>query len=242
MGAAADAWHGYKARSFELLALAAGDQVLDVGCGTGEDARTIAGRIAGVSVIGIDASEEKIREARARTLGLPRPVDFRVADAYALPFEDETFDACRADRVLHHLVDPAKALAEMARVTRSGGRVVVSDTDYDTLVVESPDPWLTGRIVAHHADRMECGRVGRRLPGLLRDAALEAVTVTPYAAVATEYDEEVLKLRDKAERAAEAGAIGHGEAARWVQSLVEADHAGRFVCALVVLTVAGRKP
>ena len=242
MGSAADAWHGYKARSFELLALVEGDQVLDVGCGTGDDARTIAGRVAGVSVIGIDASDEKIREARARTLGLPRPVDFRVADAYALPFEDETFDACRADRVLHHLVDPAKALAEMARVTRPGGRVVVSDTDYDTLVVEAPDPRLTGRIVAHHADRMECGRVGRRLPGLFRDAALEAVAVTPYAAVATEYDEEVLKLRDKAERAAEAGVIGQADATRWVESLVEADRAGRFVCALIVLTVSGRKP
>ncbi len=242
MGSAADAWHGYKARSFELLGLAEGDQVLDVGCGTGEDARTIAGRVAGVSVLGIDASDEKIREARARTLGLPRPVDFRVADAYALPFEDDTFDACRADRVLHHLVGPAKALAEMARVTRPGGRVVVSDTDYDTLVVEAPDPRLTARIVTHHADRMECGRVGRRLPGLLRDAGLEAIAMTPYAAVATEYDEEVLKLRDKAERAAEAGVIGRADARRWVESLVEADRAGRFVCALIVLTMAGHKP
>jgi ubiquinone/menaquinone biosynthesis C-methylase UbiE len=242
VGSAADAWHGYKARSFELLALVEGDQILDVGCGTGEDARTIAGRVASVSVIGIDASDEKIREARARTLGLPRPVDFRVTDAYTLPFEDETFDACRADRVLHHLVDPAKALVEMVRVTRPGGRVVISDTDYDTLVVEAPDPGLTGRILSHHADRMECGRVGRRLPGLLRDAGLEAIAVTPYAAVATEYDEEVLKLKDKAERAVEAGVIGRADARRWVESLVEADQAGRFMCALIVLTVSGRKP
>jgi SAM-dependent methyltransferase len=242
VGAAADAWHGYKAGSYRLLALAEGDQVLDVGCGTGEDARAIAALVEGVSVIGIDASEEKIREARALSLGLPRPVDFRAADAYALPFEDDTFDACRADRVLHHLVDPAKAVAEMARVTRPGGRVVVSDTDYDTLVVEAPDPWLTRRIVGHHADRMECGRVGRRLPGLLGDAGLEAIAVTPYAAVATEYDEEVLKLRDKAERAAKAGVIDHADAGRWVESLVEAHEAGRFVCALIVLTVSGRKP
>ena len=241
MGTVEDAWLGYKARSFDLLALADGDHVLDVGCGTGEDVRTIAGRTLGVSVIGIDASGDKVREARARTLGLPRPVDFRVGDACALPFEDETFDACRADRVFHHLVDPGKALAEMARVTRPGGRVVVSDTDYDSLVVEAVDLELTRRILAHHADRMESGRIGRRLPGLFLNAGLGAVVVTPYAAVATEYDEEVLKLRDKAERAAQAGAIAPADGARWVESLIEADQAGRFVCAQIVLTVCGRK-
>jgi ubiquinone/menaquinone biosynthesis C-methylase UbiE len=242
VGTVEDGWLGYKARSFDLLALADGDHVLDVGCGTGEDARSIAGRFPGVSVVGIDASEDKIREARARTLGLPRPVDFRAGDAYALPFEDETFDASRADRVFHHLVDPEKALAEMARVTRPGGRVVVSDTDYDSLVVEALDLELTRRILAHHADRMESGRIGRRLRGLLLDAGLGPVAVTPYAAVATEYDEEVLKLRDKAERAAAAGAIAPADGARWVGSLVEADRAGRFVCAQIVLTVCGRKP
>src|SRR5262249_14256343 len=143
VGTARPAWVGYKPRSFELLLLVGGDHVLDVGCGTGEDARAIASGTPDVSVTGVDASEDKIREARARTLGLPRPVDFRVADAYALPFDDGTFDACRADRVFHHLVDPEKALAEMVRVTRPGGRVVVSDTDYDTLVGEAADPGLT---------------------------------------------------------------------------------------------------
>ncbi len=241
MGRTAEAaWLGYKARSFELLTLAEGDQVLDVGCGTGEDVRAIAGLVRGVSVIGIDWTEDKVREARAQTLGLPRPVDFRVADAYALPFEDRTFDACRADRVFHHLTDPPKALAEMARVTRGGGRIAVSDTDYDTLVVEAADAEVTRRILAHHSDRMESGRVGRKLPGLFLDAGLDAVSVTPYAAVATEYDEEVLKLRDKAERAAKAGAVSAADAARWVESLIDADRAGRFLCAQVVLTVCGR--
>lgn len=238
----AETWLGYKARSFDVLTLAEGDAVLDVGCGTGEDVRAIAGRFPGVSVLGIDASEEKIREARALSLGLPRPVDYRVGDVYALPLEDETFDACRADRVFHHLLDPERALAEMTRVTRSGGRVAVSDTDYDSLVVEAPDLGLTRRILGHHAERMESGRIGRRLPGLLRTVGLGGIAVTPYAAVATEYDEDLLKLRDKAERAAEAGVIARAEATRWVESLDEAARTGRFVCAQIVLTVSGRRP
>jgi ubiquinone/menaquinone biosynthesis C-methylase UbiE len=242
VSAAKEAWLGYKPGSFDLLALTEGDHALDVGCGSGEDARAIAGRFPGVSVTGLDASEDKIREARSTTLGLPRPVDFRVGDAYALPFWDETFDACLADRVFHHLVDPPKALSEMARVARPGGRVVVSDTDYESLVVEAPDLALTRRILAHHADRMESGRVGRQLRGLFLEAGLGSVAVTPYAAVATEYDEDVLKLRDKAERAAAAGAISPADAARWVASLIEGARAGRFVCAQIVLTVCGRKP
>jgi hypothetical protein len=88
---------------------------------------------------------------------------------------------------------------------------------------------------------MESGRVGRRLPGLFLEAGLGPVTVVPFAAVATAYDEDALKLRDKADRAAAAGVIAPADAARWVASLIEADRAGRFVCAQVVLTVCGRK-
>jgi SAM-dependent methyltransferase len=236
---AAAAWYAYKARSFQLLGLAEGDHVLDVGCGTGEDARALAGLVRDVAVVGIDVSVEKIREAQARTLGLPRPVEFRVGDACGLPFDDATFDACRADRVFHHLAAPGAALREMARVTRPGGRVVVSDVDYDTLVVAADDLALTRRILGHHADRMESGRVGRQLPGLFLDAGLAGVTTTAWAAAATEYDEEVLRLRDKAERAVEAGVVAPAEAAQWMASLVAADRAGRFLCAVTTFTVCG---
>jgi hypothetical protein len=88
---------------------------------------------------------------------------------------------------------------------------------------------------------MECGRVGRKLPGLFLDAGLGSIAVTPYAAVATAYDEEVLKLRDKADRAAAGGVIAPADAAQWVESLIEADRSGRFICAQIVLSVCGRK-
>lgn len=241
MASAREAWHGYKARSFALLELVEGDQVLDVGCGTGEDARELARLASGVSVVGVDTSAARIAEAQTRTLGIPRPVEFRVGDAYRLEFEDQTFDACRADKVFHHLDDPRKALSEMTRVARPGARVVVSDTDYDTLITDAPDPILTCRIVTHHAGRMPSGRIGRRLPALFREAGLAGVEVVPYTAIVTEYDEEVLKLREKAEHAAEAGVISTSDAAGWVATLEEADRAGRFFCALTLFTVRGLK-
>lgn len=239
---AAEAWRADKPLGFALLELTEGDQVLDVGCGDGADARAIAALVSGVAVVGLDRSEEAIRDAQARTLGLPRAVDFRVGDALALPFDAGAFDACRSDRMLHHLDDPRDALLEMARVTRPGGRVVITDTDYETLVVASPDAALTRRIVGHHADRMPSGRVGRQLRGLLRDAGLEDVTVQPCAVAVTAYDETVVRLREKAERAAAAGVVGVAEAARWVEALVDFEREGRFFCALTLFLARGRKP
>jgi SAM-dependent methyltransferase len=242
MATPAEAWRAYKARSFALLELAEGDSLLDVGCGTGEDARLLAGQAPGVAVVGVDAAEETIAEAHRGTLGLPRPVDFQVGDAGRLPFDAESFDAVRADKVFHHLDDPAKALGEMVRVARPGARVVVSDVDYDTLVVEGPPPGLSRRVLGHHADRMPSGRVGRRLPALFRGAGLGGVEVFPEAVVVTACDETVVRLRDKAQAAREAGVVSAAEAEGWLAAAADADAAGRFLCALIVFTARGRKP
>jgi ubiquinone/menaquinone biosynthesis C-methylase UbiE len=238
---AAEAWRGYKPTSFALLDLESGDSVLDVGCGTGEDARDLARLVPGVSVLGIDARAETVAEAERLTLGLPRAVDFRVGDAHRLDVEAASVDAVRADKVFHHLEDPAKALAEMARVARPGGRVVVSDADYETLVVDLPDRALTRRILDAFCDRLPHGWIGRRLPALFGEAGLSDVRITPYTAVVTDYDESVLGLREKVEDAASAGLVTSDEVTGWVAALDAADHAGRFLCALTIFTVSGRK-
>lgn len=234
-------WRGYKPLSFELLELAEGDAVLDVGCGDGEDARALALRYRGVAVAGVDASEEKIAEAQRLTLGLPWPVEFRVADAHRLPFEDGSFDACRADRVFHHLEDPAAALAELVRVARPGARIVVSETDFDTFLVDGPPRELTRRVLEGFCRSLPHPWLGRRLPALFRQAGLGGVEVHPYTAVVTEYEDEVLHLRERAERAREAGGVTAEEAAAWLAEVEAAAREERFLCALTVFTVRGRR-
>ena len=238
----AEAWRGYKPESFARLALEEGDAVLDLGCGTGEDARTLAQLVRGVSVVGVDKSAVTIAEAQRLTLGIPRPVEFRVGDAHYLDLDSGTFDACRADKVFHHLDDPAKALGELVRVARPDGRIVVSDADYDTLVVDAPDRVLTRRILDAFRDHLPHGRIGRRLRAMLVDVGLAAVDVTAYTAIVTQYVEDVVRLREKAEDAARTGVVSADEAARWMESVEAADRAGRFFCALTLFTVSGRKP
>lgn len=102
------------------------DTVLDVACGPGIVA-CVAARTAR-HVTGIDLTPAMIEQARARqaATGLGN-VDWRIADATALPFEDGSFDVVMTRYSFHHLPDPAAALAEMRRVCRPGGRIAVID-------------------------------------------------------------------------------------------------------------------
>jgi ubiquinone/menaquinone biosynthesis C-methylase UbiE len=122
----------------ELCPIADGSVVLDVGCGIGNEATRIASRVGSTgSVNGVDSSEATIEEARRRVGGLEFPLEFQVGDAHSLTFEKSSFDVCRSERVLLYLEDPAKAIAEMARVTRPGGHVIVFDFDYNAFFIDS---------------------------------------------------------------------------------------------------------
>ena len=98
------------------------EAVLDVGCGTGALAFALAPSVA--EVVGLDVDGEYLAAARASA---PANVRFVEADAVALPFEYAQFDIAGSHRVLHHVRRPELALSELARVTRSGGRVFVVD-------------------------------------------------------------------------------------------------------------------
>lgn len=105
-----------------------GQRLLDVGCGIGRPALRLA-RLLEVDVTGIAVSEWQIEQAEqsARQQDLAERVNFRYADAMALPFEDDSFDAALALEVLIHISDVGQALSEISRVVRPGGRLVVSD-------------------------------------------------------------------------------------------------------------------
>jgi arsenite methyltransferase len=114
---------------FSLGSLSPGDAVLDIGCGTGVDS-LVAGRLVGAGgrVVGIDVTAAMIEKARAHQarLGLGH-VAFQVADAEALPFPDNDFDAVISNGVFNLTLNKAKALAEVHRVLKPGGRLLLAD-------------------------------------------------------------------------------------------------------------------
>jgi len=92
---------------------------LDAGCGNGAFTEVLIARCAPASVIGVDPSEGQLAYARGRPGA--KGAEFRVADAQALPFPDNSFDAASMALVIVFIPDPAKAARELARVVRPGG-------------------------------------------------------------------------------------------------------------------------
>ncbi len=242
---ALDFIRAYKRRTFELLGVQPGASVLDLRCGTGDDVQELA-RLVGPSgrVVGVDRSETVIAEARERVLGTALPVEFQVANAYELPFPDATFDACRADRVFHHLDHPRQALGELLRVARPDGRVLLFDPDFETAIVDAPDRALTRRLLNYFCDGFQDGWMGRRLPGLFRQAGLTEITVEPVTVLLTDLSQAnaVLALEETVTRAGAEGVVAEAAGAAWLDGLRAASEAGRFFAVITGFIVAGRKP
>jgi SAM-dependent methyltransferase len=133
LGEAYDAFMGrWSGRLAPLLVQFAGvvdgDDVLDVGSGTGSLAAAVAAIAPSSRIVGIDRSEPYIAVARTRHQS-PR-MRFEVGDAQQLPFEDASFDRTVSLLILNFVPDPQKALTEMIRVTRPGGTVAAAIWDY----------------------------------------------------------------------------------------------------------------
>ena len=121
-------WRRLAAESLELDAVAGGvARVLDVASGTGDLAIAIARRYPGVAVRGVDASRgmTEIGRRKVERTGLEARVTLDAGDAQELPFPDRSFDATTIAFGIRNIPDRDRALREMARVTRPGGRVAV---------------------------------------------------------------------------------------------------------------------
>jgi SAM-dependent methyltransferase len=113
----------------DWLAPKSGLRWLDVGCGNGAFTEMLVGRCAPASVHGVDPSEGQLAYARARPAA--RVAQFRQGDAMALPFPADAFDAAVMPLVIFFVPDPARGVAEMARVVCTGGVVTAYAWDME---------------------------------------------------------------------------------------------------------------
>jgi ubiquinone/menaquinone biosynthesis C-methylase UbiE len=227
----------------DQLRLHRGQRVLEVGCGAGDDARTIARRVGpNGHVLGIDASPLAIAEATRRSQGRNLPATFQVGDVTMLELADATFDRCRAERLMMHAHgEPPALVAEMARVLRPGGRLVLFELDWDTFAIDGAELELTRRIVRSYSDGVANGCVGRTLPRLLRDAGFVDIVTIPHA-VDVPFDFFGWVLSGHLDAALAAGSFTPDELIAWWDAIDESHARGRFFAAILGFVVAGTKP
>lgn len=231
-----------KSLAVRALDLRPGHAVADIGCGPGEDTREMARRVApGGSVTGIDASAVMLTEARARAAAGGLPVTFRHGDALNLPVPDGSVDRCRADTVLQHLADPARAVAEMARITRPGGRIALVEFDLGTLVIDHPDRSTTGQVLSALTGAAADGWAGRGLRRLLAAAGFTGISLD---ATFVESDYPILHrlLTPALRQLTISGALPAAVLGCWQRTLAAAWDEHHYTGGAVVFTAAAVRP
>jgi ArsR family transcriptional regulator len=169
-----DELFGDRVHLVAMGALADGDAVVgDLGCGTGQVSAALGPFVT--RVIAVDSSAAMLQAAKKRLAGLDN-IDLRRGELEALPIDDERLDIAVLMLVLHHTPEPEKALSEVSRVLRPGGRVIVGDMlphDRESYRQQMGHVWLG--FSDEHMSRMltEAGFGKIRIVGLAPDARVK---------------------------------------------------------------------
>jgi SAM-dependent methyltransferase len=225
-----------------LIAPAAGERVVDLGCGESPILGLVQAQLDGGVAVGIDNSAEALRETRtslptsgSRTLLIQSDL------AAPLPLADASMDVIFSHDVLEQLPDPDALLRQVWRVLRPGGRLVLGHPDFDTTVLAGADVRLTRRLVQAYCDTQHAwmpradGTIGRRLPEIVLRSPLTLDQVT--ARVLLTRSLEIggfgrFAVDHLLETLAAAGAASSTELAGWRADLEAAAGRGAFLLSL----------
>ncbi len=217
--------------TLERLSLAAGEHVLDVGCGPGFLVRDMAMTVgSGGRVVGVDASESMLALAGKRCDGFAQ-VQLSLGRAEALEAEEGAFDALACTQVLLYVEDVVRALEEMHRVLKPGGRIAIIETDWRGAVIGGSDPLMNRRMLDSWDRSVANPNLPTKLQPLLRRLGFTAMTVEAIPLLRTSYTPDnyaVGMLESLAAFAKKLGVVGAGEADGWLEDLRTLGSAGEF--------------
>lgn len=174
------------------LALQPGHRVLDVGSGPGHQACEMWNAVGETGeIIGIDPSPTAIDISSQRASELSN-VRFLPGTAEQLDFDTGRFDRVMSSQVFEYLDNTEPGLGEMFRVLKPGGRILIHDTDWGTLLWRSRDDARMSRITKAWADHVIDPHLPQRLAPKLRKAGFEDISATPVVHLELRYDPSYL--------------------------------------------------
>lgn len=244
--AARDLFTPVKQRSYELMGEITQKHILDIGCGPGLDTVAMAELVGEKGrVEGVDYDPVMIKEAEslANAQHVNDRVMHHVASATHLPFADNHFDAVRSERLFMHLTEVDCALAEAARVTKPGGRVVVIDTDWGSLSTNTGADDIERCLVQFRAEKfLANGYSGRRLFGLFSAQSLEDIRVETVALHTTDLTlwQLLTQTSQVTDVAREREVLTEEEVQFWNNALMRSSEMGTFFGSVNVVMVSGK--
>jgi arsenite methyltransferase len=227
-----------RAATLQALALQAGERVVDVGSGPGLLAAEMAAQVGPAGrVVGLDLSDSMLALSRERRgdLATSKCLRFLKADAARLPFADRMFDVAVSTQVYEYVPDVPAALVELYRVLRPGGRVVILDTDWDSLVWAAGDPARMQRLLAAWAGRFADPQLPRSLSWRLQDAGFHLERREVLVLFNPEYDPDTYSVANgqiMADFAVAQGRMPREEAEAWMRDLQRLGSQGRYFFSL----------
>lgn len=233
-----------KQRTYTLMNIQPGHQLLDVGCGPGIDTIELARCVDATGhVYGVDIDKDMLAEADAlaEKENLRDRLTHQQADVLTLPFETDQLDACRAERLFQVLpvaVDKTQVLNELLRVIKPGGRIVLADTDWATASVDYDDPALERKLMGFFAQQLRPNAyAGRQFFRMLKQQGLRNIEIELFPMLVMDYTQT--PFGDWLCGEALAQAIVETDAIQqWQRSLTELSENGEFYCTVNMVVVS----
>lgn len=222
-----------------------GDTVLSIGCGPGFEPAELAETVGrNGRVHAVDRSDAMLALAERRCSDLSG-VTLARGDAVDLPIVNEAVDAAVAVQIYEYVENVASAATELRRVLRPGGRAVVYDTDFDSLVWHSTDDERMNRILDAWDDHCPRPHLGSQLTRYLREAGLIVERVEPYSILDTRLDEDAFVhhfMQFLEDYVTDHDAISSEESRAWAEDLYDLDESGETFFNLTQYLYVARKP
>jgi arsenite methyltransferase len=229
----------------DALGVKPGNRVLDLGCGPGFGIAELLDRVGTTgSVVGVDRSPQMLAAAARRCAG-NHNVTLYEADATAVPVDDAAFDRAFSVQVIEYVPDETAALAELRRVVRPGGRVVVWDVDWSTLSWYSSDPARMDRVLQAWDEHLVHPCLPRTLAGQLRSVGFDDVQMVGHAFATTALDPgsyAATVLHFVTQFVTGRRGLTTDDVAAWVADQRELDQRGEFFFACVQFCFSATRP